>query len=58
MPLAGHDRINDVNNGKSYVISTPMPLAGHDKESVEASEELAISTPMPLAGHDNISFRF
>ena len=34
------------------VISTPMPLAGHDIEYTEAHCLLEISTPMPLAGHD------
>ena len=30
-----------------------MPLAGHDEEPVEETEEAVISTPMPLAGHDS-----
>ena len=34
------------------VISTPMPLAGHDQFQQYKRDANGISTPMPLAGHD------
>ena len=36
----------------SPVISTPMPLAGHDGNMAKVLDGNYISTPMPLAGHD------
>ena len=36
-------------------ISTPMPLAGHDKILLYHICRTKISTPMPLAGHDDVS---
>ena len=35
-------------------ISTPMPLAGHDRNQSIWTADNKISTPMPLAGHDII----
>ena len=39
-------------------ISTPMPLAGHDKYLSDATHDVRISTPMPLAGHDRACLPF
>ena len=38
-------------------ISTPMPLAGHDKYLSDATHDVRISTPMPLAGHDTAPYK-
>ena len=36
-------------------ISTPMPLAGHDRFQADVQlSSVMISTPMPLAGHDDM----
>ena len=37
-----------------FLISTPMPLAGHDNSAGQNTLDEIISTPMPLAGHDSV----
>ena len=53
MPLAGHDASSLCQGVPVLIISTPMPLAGHDQIYTDNFGVELISTPMPLAGHDS-----